>query len=354
MKISHLKFHINARTCFVLPLFIMFVMPVSSNYQLESYEFGGGGGTANSTNYGIEGVLGETSGEQQSTNYKANSGLTFVQNANVPTVTLTNSGNWYNRLLVEIGEENNPSDTNYAIAISDDNWVTTEYVQNDNTVGGTLGAEDWQTYAAWGSGSGEYIIGLVPDTEYKVKVKATQGDFTESAWGPEATESTNPVTLSFDIDIGEDANASSDAPYNLSIGSLTVGSVTTATDKVWVDVATNAEYGGFVYVYGTNNGLRSDNTNYTITSATANLAAAEDGYGIQAANSSGLTPVSPYDGSSDTVGAVNATIREVFNTASSAVINGRGSMTIKVKTSATTPASNDYTDILTLISSASF
>lgn len=332
-----------------------FVLPASTNYSLKSYEFNNaGGGESSSANYSVEGTsnIGEAQGS--STNYQVNSGLSYVQNANVPTVVLVNSSNWYNKLHVTIGIQNNPTDAIYAIAISDDNWTTTKYVQDDNTVGTSLGTEDYQTYANWGSGTGEDIIGLTPNTTYKVKVKAMQGKFSESAYGPESTAATSAVTLSFDIDIGPTSGVDTNPPYAIDFGTLTLGSVNTASDKVWVDLSTNAEFGGYIYIYGTNSGLRSSTTNYTISSSSTNLTSASEGYGVQAANQSSLSPVSPYNNGSDTVGIVDTTIREILNSGASPVTGGRASLTLKAKAQSTTPASNDYTDTVTLVASGTF
>src|SRR5690606_26159572 len=92
------------------------VLPSSSNYTLESYGFGAGGEAGmSSSNFSLEAILGESSGDQSSTTYSVKSGLIFMQEANVPTATLTNDSNWYNKLNVVVGEENNPSDAQYAI-----------------------------------------------------------------------------------------------------------------------------------------------------------------------------------------------------------------------------------------------
>lgn len=336
-----------------ITLFIMLAFPASSNYELKSFEFGGGGGTSSSNNYSIEGVLGEVSGEQASDNYGIDSGLIFVQNANVPTITLSNPSSWYNKLKFVIGPENNPSDALFAIAISDDNWVTTEYIQSDNTVGPTLGMEDYQTYANWGGATGENVIGLTPDTTYKVKTKAFQGDYTESAYGPESSAATSAVSLTFDIDIGP-THVESAPPYVVPFGSLSIGSVNTATDKVWVDLSTNADYGAYVYIRDTNAGLKSTALNYTITSSSTNLAGAQEGYGVRGDTTSGLTFLSPYDGASDNVGVVDTTVRQLLNSGGAAVNGGWASFLLKVKPSATTPSASDYTDTLTIVASATF
>ncbi len=334
----------------------------SSNYQLEGYEFGGGGGTVGSTNYGINATLGEQVGALSSTNYKANSGLSFLENTDVPPAPtfVNDSGNRYNRLKITIAQGGNPTDAKYAIAISDDNWVSTKYVQSDATVGVTLGIEDYQTYASWGGASGSFIIGLTASTTYKVKVKALQGAYSESAYGPEASAATLGLQVVFDLDVGGTSDpGETGAPYTIAMGNLTQGTVVTATNRVWLDFATNGESGGFVYLYDQYGGLRSTTTSYTITSSSTNLTSASEGFGLQGASktqTSGgpLEYVSPYDVASENVGIVDTTIRKVFSTTNSPIVGGRGSLSIKAKASSTTPASTDYADTLLMIASAGF
>ncbi len=338
-------------SCLVFPLL---VLPSSTNYRLDSYGFGAGGDSMSSTNYSLEGILGEASGNQTSTNYKARSGLLFLQMSNTPGVpTLTNPNDSYNMLHIILNISNNPTDTTYAIAISDDNFVTTEWVQTDGTVGVTLGSEDFQTYTAWGGGVGSNIIGLNEGTTYKVRVKARQGGYTETPLGPEASLATENPYLTFDIDVAP-TDTESSPPYTVSMGALSVGSVSTANDKIWVDFATNAQNGGMVYVYGLNNGLRSTAVNYTIDSASANLAVAQKGFGIRENTVSNLSFVSPYNVASDNVGIVDTTIRELLSSSNAPVVSGRASVLIKAKPENTTPASSDYTDTLTLIASGNF
>jgi len=339
----------------LLPQGAFVLFPASTNYTMKDYEFGSGGGFGGSSNYLLEGVAGEQTGPQESTNYKTNAGLAYAQTANVPAApTWVNSSSWYNKLHLTINQANNPSDSVYAVAISDDDFVTTSYVQNDNTVGSTLGNEDYQSYANWGSGSGEDVIGLSQNTTYKVKVKARQGLYSESAWGPTVSVATSPLSLSFDIDVST-SDSETGAPYNLSIGTLGIGSVTTASEKIWVDLETNAVGGGFVYVAGTSNvGLRSANVNYTIPSSSTDLSGASEGYGVKAATVTNVTASSPYNGASENVGVVDATVRELLNSGNAPVTSGRASFELKVKTSTTTPSASDYTDTLTLVASGSF
>lgn len=333
---------------------VLVMYPASPNYKMKDYDFGGGGFTG-STNYTVEGVLGEQAGNQQSINYKADSGLTYAQMANVPGApTWVNSSNWYNKLHITINQSNNPFDVTYAIAITDDNWVTTSYVQDDNTVGAALGNEDYQTYANWGSGTGEDVIGLSQNTTYKVKVKARQELYSESGYGPESQVATSPLSLTFDIDVAS-VDSESGSPYDLNVGTLGVGSVTTATNKIWIDLATNAANGGFVFVAGTTNaGLRSSRNSYTIGSSSTDLTGVNEGYGIRSATTTNVTAASPYNGAGDNVGVVDSTIRELVNSGNSPVTSGRASFEVKVKTSSTTPSASDYSDTLTIIASGSF
>ena len=339
---------------------ILFAFPASTNYQLDSFGFGAGGETGASSNYAGEFVLGETSETAlSSSNYKAWPGLLFTQFANTPTApTVTNSGNYYNKLNVVVNTSNNPSNTKYAIAISDDSFSTTNYIQSDNTIGATLGSEDWQTYTNWGSGSGEFVIGLDPGTTYYFKVKAERGGYTEGPWGPVASVATSNLTLSFDIDVAA-TDTESAAPYTVSMGALSVGSVTTATDNVWVDLSTNADGGGQVFVTSSNAGLYSATAAYTISSVTGDLSALSEGFGIRydtVAESSGgpLAAASPFDGTSDSVGQVTTVFQELFNTTSAPIVAGRGSTLVKAKIKELTPSANDYAETMTMVAVGTF
>ncbi len=339
--------------------FFLLALPASTTYELKDYGMGSGG-TANSTSttYGMTGISGEQSaGKLSGTAYDLGSGMIFTNQANVPSApTFTNPSNYYNKLLVTLAASQNPSDATYAIAISSDNFVTTQYVQSDATVGTTLGIEDYQTYTAWGGTSGTLIIGLLPNTTYKVKVKAMQGSKTETDYGPVATAATVGAKLSFDIDV---------APTNVdntvsttNFGTLSPGTVTNTPDNIWVDFDTNAENGGRVYIKSTNSGLKSTRATYTIASLSGNLASLQEGFGVQgvsATQTSGgpFTLMPSYTLSGDNVAISDATIREIF-TASAPVTAGRGAFLLKAKTSSVTPAASDYQDVLTVITSASF
>lgn len=340
-------------------LLLFAAMPATNNYELNNYGFGSGGGTMGTDNYSLEGIAGDLSAETLSSdNYGLHPGLLSSQLANLPGApTFTNPANWYNRLHLVIDTAGNPSDTLFAVAISLDNFATTRYVQADDTVGNALGTEDFRDYADWGAGGGIDVVGLQPGTTYQVKVKAAQGEFSETGFGPEASAATVVPSIVFDIDIS-DTDSESAAPYAVEFGQVAPSTVTDAPDKVWIDIDSNAESGAFVYIVSQNNGLLSAVTNYTIDAVTGDLGAASEGIGAQndsvtQAGGGPLGVASPFDGSSDDVGGVNDQFTQLLTTAAP-LSGGRASFLLKIKTDTTTPAASDYVDIYTLIATARF
>lgn len=327
------------------------VMPATGNYQLNSFGFGSGGG-ANSTtsNYALEGISGEVAGQTTLTaNYSVEPGFIQTEQANVPKIASfdNGSGTYYNKLHFVIDQQSNPSDALYALSISTDNFSSDiRYVKSDLTVGSSLTLTDYQTYAAWGGGSGSNILGLLPNTTYYLRAKATQGKFTESGYGPVMSVATVNPSLSFSI-----------STNTLTLGSLLAGSVIDAPATIDITFATNALSGGDIYINGLHGGLFSALASSTITSATADLTPASRGFGARVtatgASSGTLSSVSPYSGSSNNVGITDTTIRRII-TASAPVVGGTGSVIIKAKSASTDPASNDYTETLTMLASASF
>jgi len=333
----------------------LLVMPASTNYKLKDYGFGNGGASnATSPNYAMDVIAGEQSaGKLTGAAYDAGTGLAFTNQANVPSApTFSNPSNYYNKLQIILNTSGNPTDTKYAIAISTDNFTTTNYVKSDNTVGSTLTLTDYQTYATWGGGSGFYVIGLAPGTTYKVKVKAMQGKFTETGYGPIATAATVNPSLSFAIS----TNLTSTPPFVVDFSGMNPGAVKSSSpNQINVSLDTNALNGGNVYVSGSTGGLHSTIAGYTINSVTsANLAGLSEGYGAQGISGGTLTLVTPYDTTTgDAVGIVNSTVRNIFTTAGP-ISGGTGSFLLKAKPATIAPAASDYTETLTVIASGSF
>jgi hypothetical protein len=325
-------------------------LPATTNYELNSYGFGSGG-TANSgtATYSLEGSSGALHGPTQTTStYNDKPGFIETQQANVPKLsTFDNPSNYYNKLHFVIDKQNNPTDALYALSISTDNFTSDiRYVKSDLTVGSSLVVADYKSYAAWGSTSGSNIVGLLPHTTYKLRVKATQGKYTESAFGPSSSAATVDPQLSFSI-----------STNSLALGSLLSNTVIDAPQTINVTFATNGGSGGDVYINGATGGLLSSRASASIPSATGDLSGLSHGFGAQVtsvgATSGTLSKVSPYNLSSQNVGITNSTLRSIFTT-TGPLVGGTGSVLIKAKSAATDPAANDYTETLTMLASASF
>lgn len=339
--------------------FFLLALPSSTNYQMNDFGFGGGGsGISDSSNYSAIGIVGEqgTTDKNIGSTYNLGPGLLFTQQSNVSGApTFTNPSSYYNKLRFTLDTGSNPTDTLYAIAISTDNFVTTNYIQADNTIGAS---PVYQTYSTWGGASGALVIGLTPNTTYKIKSRAVQTKYTETEFSAEASAATVGASLTYDIDVSP-TDSSTSPPYTVSFGTLAVGSVTTATDRIWVSIDTNAESGAAVFVYDSAGGLTSANAGATITSATADLSAVGSGYGLQVASvtqTSGgpLAAISPYNGAAQNVGAISTTSQQIFSTTSLPITAGRGSVYLKAKAATTTPAASDYSDTITMVASGHF
>jgi hypothetical protein len=334
-------------------------LPATTNYQLNSYGFGSGG-TANSatSNYSLEGITGEVSGQTSTTtNYSTKPGFVESQQANVPKVTLTNPSNYYDKLKLVIDQQNNPSDAKYALQVKvgdatcDFTTGTIRYVKSDQTLGASLATTDYQLYTTWGGGSGSNIIGLTGSTTYCIRAKATQGKFTESGYGPSTSAATVGQQISF---CTYSTSGSCGGSNSVTFGALTAGNIKNSTTNIGVDFATNANSGGNVYIYSANGSLTSTIASGSpITSATGNLTSASQGYGAQISTVSQLTKVSPYDQSGNTVGILSTNVNTIL-TASAPVTAGTSAIQLQAKPSNTTKAATDYTDTLTLIAAAAF
>lgn len=333
--------------------------PASTNYQLLEFGFGSGGvATSSSENFLFQGSTGEIdTASASSTNFILGAGLTNTLQANTPGIpTFSNPSNYYNKLSLTINNANNSSDSTFAIQISSgsaDFTSNTFFVQADNTLGENPA---WQTYSSWGSGSGFTLIGLYPGTTYYARVTARNGTYTQSKYSPIASSAT--VSPSFTFSLTTTSLAS--PPFSVSIGNLTAGSITTSSDKVNVTITTNATNGGLIYLYGTNNGLKSTTaSNYNITSSSTDLSAALEGYGARGTTvtqTSGgpMELLSPYNGASDNVGIIDTSKRPIADSTSAPVTNGQASFELKAKAKNTTPSASDYSDILTVIATGSF
>lgn len=336
--------------CLFFVTFLVRLSPVyamtSSNFVIPEYNFGSGGlKDATSTNYGLFGIAGQTESVVFSSfNYKANSGLVYTINSNVPPApTFTNVGNSSNTLHIVLATGNNPTDAKFAIAISPDNFSsTTQYVQADDTIGSTI---TWQTNSDWGA-SGFDIIGFSPAT-YTVKVAAKQGNYTQSAFGPTASASTVTSTLTMSM-----------SSNTLTFPLLDPGNVKNSTSTITVNISTNGVGGATIFAYDTNAGLVSPSTSYSISATSSDLSSTNEGYGLQGSAVSTTTGgpmeiLSPYNGSIDVVGTLDTIKRPIFDSTNQPV-NGTGTFRLKAKAGNTTSPAGDYADTITLIASGTF
>ncbi len=332
--------------------------PTSTNYVLPSYDIGSGGtDSSSSTSYKLNGTAGTQTGDTQtSTSYSLRGGENPTQDANVPPApTLSNPSSYYDRLLLVINDGGNPTDTKFLVAISSDNFTTTSYVQTDNSIGATYTIGTYRTYASLGGGSGFLILGLSPSTTYKVKVRAIRGSFTESAYGPAtAGVATNGQSLSF----GVTTTLTGTPPFNANFSGLIPGTVYSADADVNVALTTNALSGGTVYIKSSNGALFSASQSYSISSSTADLALATQGYGAQVIATSAVSggpfvAQSPFNGATDNVGALTSTLQQLLTTANP-VATATSTVRLKAKAGSIAPATTDFSDQLTLVAAMSY
>lgn len=330
--------------------------PSSTNYLLKSYDVGTGGeDTLSSTNYRLNGLTGSQSGGSlNSTNYSVKSGETVTQNSNVPPApTFSNPSSYYNKLLLVLQTGGNPTDTKFAIAISTDGFTTTRYIKSDHAIGNSLASGDYQTYAAWGSASGFLVLGLTPSTTYQVKVKAMQGNFTETGYGPVATVATVATSLS----LSTETTLTSTPPFNVGFSSLAAGSVFNGDADALVGISTNAENGAAVYIKG-NGGLSSSLAAYTVNSATADLSSTSQGYGalvtsVSQTSGGPLASTSPFGSGADNVGIISTALQTILSSATP-ITNGQATIRFKAKTEAITPSATDYSDTVNIVATGLF
>lgn len=334
---------------------LLAAVPTSETYTLPSYDFGGGAGASSSSSYQLRSSVGSPGGNASSTNYTLPAGIRASATAPVPAApTFSNPNNSYDELKLTLNISGMPSDAKYAIAVSDDDFVTTNYVQPDNTVGAAFSVTNYQTYAAWGGASGFSVLDLAHNTTYKAKVGALHGSATGSAFGPSAMAATVLPSVTFGID----TSLTPTPPFSAAFTSLPPAQVTTANATIDASVTTNAKQGGALLLRSQNAGLTSSLQSATISSATADLTSAGTGYGAQVTSTSQgsggpLVAQSPFNSSGNNVGGLTTALQSlaIFG---SPITSGNLTLTLLAKASASTPAASDYGDILTLIVTLSF
>lgn len=335
-------------------------LPASTNFQLQSYGVGSGGtAVSSSTNYQVNGLAGQLTGRSTSAHYTGGFGLNYHMQGNVPTLTLTNDDNWYDKLHLTLDPAGNPSDTLFLIAISTDGFTTTQYIKNDLTITSTLNSSDYMTFADLGGSSGVILRGLAESTVYSVQADALRNSaFTETGLGPVTSGATVNQQIRFRLDVAPTYTSTS-PPYVVSFGSLLPGSVITASNKIWATISTNADNGGYIYGDGLNGGLSSVTTGHTIASGTVNLSSATEGFGLQDLSvtqtaEGPLAENANYNVSGTNVSQLMTNLAELFTTSGSPITGGVGEIGVVAKAGLLTSAANDYTETMTLVAAGSF
>lgn len=344
-----------------LSLFGVTNLPATNTYKLNSYGFGSGGTANSSTNtYSLEGSSGELSGRRATNGgtTQTNPGYIETQQANLPKLAaFDNNGNvYYNKLHFTIDSQANPSDAKYLIAVSTvSNFSSNvQYVQPDGTLSSTLNLTDYQTYASWGASSGSTIVGLDYSTTYYAHIKATQGRFSESGYGPASAATTSAPSITFNLV----TSAQASPPFSVDIGSLDTNVIATSTDTINTTLSTNGASGGDVYLTSLNGGLKSNRTGNQINAVSNDLSTVSKGFGAQnsfVGQTSGgpYSVASPYSVSGTNVGIVNSTTRSLY-TSNNPITAGAGRLLLKAKSASSDIASTDYQEVLTFVAAANF
>lgn len=336
-----------------------------SQYQLENPTFSSGGGSKSSAGtYSIQDAAGAANGpNSNSANYQIQTGSIRTQLPGVPGVpTFTNTGGtlYSNLDFVVLTGGNSAPDTEFAIAISSDNFTTTNFVQTNDTVGATIA---WQTYANWGSSTGERLVSLVPSTTYKIKVKARLGPNNESGYSSISTASTVAPSLTMTVagvptstSVGGTTTNITTTANTVPFGSLSTGSIKIGAQTV--TVSTNAVSGYTTTVYQ-DGALRKTNGT-TIPAVTApNSAPASWPLGITAArfgyHTTDTTLCTGTAGRftvADTFAALTTTPTEIACSGAQ-VSNEATSVVYKVEIEGQQPP-GDYQNVISYITSAQY
>jgi hypothetical protein len=334
-------------------------LPATTNYKLNSYGFGSGGTAGSSTTtYKLEGTTGELSGSSGVSTHTVKPAFIETQQANVPKLSAfdNNSGQYYNRLHFVIDTQSNPTSATYLISVSTSSTFASnvQYVQADGTLTATLSTSQYQTYSAWGGSSGSLVVGLNPSTTYYARVKATQGRFTESAWGPSSSATTGSPSLTFSLVTSSQPSP----PFSVSLGTLTGSTINSSADTINTTLTTNGASGGDIYVRGQNGGLLSGLTGYKINGISTDLSSASEGFGAQSSSATQIsggpfTAQSPYSVSGTNVGIIDTTTRSLYS-ANQAVTGGSGQLLLKAKAAISAKVATDYQDVLTFIAAGNF
>lgn len=375
----------------------------STNYRIDGATIGGSGEVVTSGDYTLYATIGDFSGNPRtaSTSYEIRPGNPDVFTATTPTIScfettsdgssdcetgpsylntygmvrVCGAGGCYNRARFEIDEQGNPSDTLYGVQISDDGFTSNIWAIDGTTYRPKSMADrqlsDYMSKSDWETDTFN-IQGLDSNSEYSLRITALHGDFTESSPSPVETATTAMATVTFDIDITDmnETDPETSPPHSIAFtGNFRLfagGALQRHDDLIWLDMGTNASSGLAVVQKGLYGGLYSALGSYTITSATANLASASEGFGIQNYDYSGtetyqedysgsggselgsISVVSAYNGSDHNVGLIDTSHILVYSS-DGPIDSGRTALFLKAKAGPSAPAQSDYTEEISFV-----
>ncbi len=353
--------------CILFPPVVVMAQTLGgSNYQVEDSSLDGGSDSSSSTNYSSRDSIGDVeTNSTNSTNYKTTPGFEPGAYPGIPAQpTLTNTGGTlYNSLdfIVATGA-GQQQDTNYAIAISSDNFTTTYFIQTDDTLATT---EAWQDYTGWNSGTGERVVGLSPNTTYKIKVKARYGADSESGYSLTATATTAGPSLSVTVSgvssgttiAGLSTTVTSTAT-SIGYGSLTIGDASPNIAAQTITVTTNAT-GGYTATVQQDGNLRTTVGDQISVVSGTNISPAIFGtgvttgrFGYHTTDSTLCTGTTSRFSSNDTYAALDTTPYEIA-CSNGAVTNEQTQVVYKLVIGTLQQAGN-YQNAITYITTATY
>jgi hypothetical protein len=279
-------------------------------------------------------------------------------------VALCGGDGCYDRARFEIGSNDNPSDTLYAIQISEDNFASDiKYIDGSTYEPESYSSHninDFRTKTQWETETFN-VLGLTEGTQYYLRIIALHGDFTQTEEGPESSATTAGTSSSFDIDIAGTGGTSdeTDPPFTITFtgdNSLLAGAGTvTADNLIWMDAETNGS-GGFAIVQrGENGGLYSTTHSVQIDSVTGDLDSLDEGFGLQnyyvdySTSSTGdISTMTNYSGSIANVGIVDTDWNKVYD-ADGPIIEGRMALYFLARAGTDKQGATDYDETITFV-----
>ncbi len=310
---------------------------------------------------------------ETSTNGSTNCANSDILSVPIGVEKYCGNGACYNKARFEIvPSSENPADARYLAQVSEDSGFGTYMIVDGvtktlkdsslKTINDYLTESEWEDVVDPLNYDDFFNLkGLDPGTTYFVRVVALNGDFTESGPGPALSATTGYPSITFDLDIDVSDGIESSAPYSLSLGELFPDVVETATDKIWLDFATNLDSGVVVYINDLNDGLLGEaaqlipspsleesTSDFSDLSSVANT----EGFGIRlgdVSESFGSVSLHSFFSQSgaDVVGKVESTnLREILNTGGGAILSGGAGVSVKAKASSATVAGS-FSDTLT-------